>query len=265
MTGHGVHRAVSCRYGFGLAVDGEGVAVNIDEGLAVGIVRGVDILALGSLDHVGALVAAAMQAVVKGCTGNGIECALVGLAARVKIAGRRRRPCRLNSLCRPILCPGQSRISVGVLAFSRLCVLLVVSCLQRVIDRGLDGVRGNRRRGDGVDVAGVAGFLDLADNALVRRSLFAIAVNGLAHAIPVVVAKRAVVGNLDFRDLGISNGYRHRDVVALVIPLVALVQGVFGIGYGLALVFAVCDFGQIIGCFLRGNGIFAPRQGIILD
>ena len=245
MAGHGVHRTVSCRYGFGLAVDGEGVAVNIDEGLAVGIERGVDILALGSLDHVGALVAATMQAVVKGCAGNGIERALVGLAARVKVARRRRRPCSLNSLCRPILCPGQSRIAVGVLAFNRLCVLLVVSCLQRVIDRGLDGVGRDGGSGDGINVCSVR----LDD--LVRHTsdvLAVIAVFGFVEIVPALASQRIVslLGDLNGGDLARGDLYGHLDLVAVDVPLASACSGVIRVGHSRALILAIGDLAQIV-------------------
>ena len=189
VTGHGVDRAVGCRYGFGLAVDGERVAVGIDKRLAVGIVRGVDVFALGSFDDVGALVAAAMQAVIKGRAGHYVKGALVGLVVGVELARRSGGTCRLNVSSRPILGPGEAGIAVGVfLGFRGRRILLVISGLQGVVDGSLDGVGRDGGGGDGVDCGGVAGGLDLLDNARIGRALFAKAVDGLIHAVPVVVA-----------------------------------------------------------------------------
>ena len=152
VTRHGVHRAVGRRHGLSLAVNRKDVAIDINKGLAVGIIRRVNFYALGSFDHVGALIAAAMQAVVKGCTGHHVKSALVGLVAGIELARRSGGPCRLHVFTSPILGPRQASVTVGVLVGRRgRRILLVIGSLQGIIDGSLDGVGRDRGGRNSID------------------------------------------------------------------------------------------------------------------
>ena len=246
MTRHGVHRAVGCRHGLGPAVDGEGVAVDIDKGLAVGVVRGVDVLALGGLNHVGALVAAAMQAVVKGRAGHHVKGTLVSFVAGIELARRSGRSCRLHVFARPILGPRQTGIAVGVLVgCGGRRVLLVIGSLQGVIDGGLDGVGRDGGSGDGVYVRSVC-----LDN-LVRHTgdmLAGIAVFGFVEVIPALAGQRIVGFISDFNGVDLARGdlYGHFDLVAVDVPLVTARSGIIRVSRCRPRVRAICDFGQIV-------------------
>ena len=251
VAGHGVHRAVGCRHSFSPAVDGEGVAVDIDKGLAVGIVRGVDVLALGGFDDVGALVAAAMQTVVKGRAGHHVVAAtivFVDAVARISIglAGGRSIGRVVDIFARPILGPGQTSVAVGVLVGrgSRR-VLLVIGSLQGVVDSRLDGVGRDGGSGDNIDVRSVC-----LDNLVSHAGdvLAGIAVLGLVEIVPALASQRIVglTGNLDGGDFARGDLHGNFDLVAINIPFVVASGGVIRVGCCRARVRAICDFGQIV-------------------
>lgn len=258
VTRHGVHRAVGRRHGLSLAVNRKDVAIDINKGLAVGIIRRVNFYALGSFDHVGALIAAAMQAVVKGCTGHHVKSALVGLVAGIELARRSGGPCRLHVFTSPILGPRQASVTVGVLVGRRgRRILLVIGSLQGIIDGSLDGVGRDGGSGDGINACSVR----LDD--LVRHTsdvLACITVFGFVEIVPALASQRIVslIGDLNGGDLVRGDLYGYLDLVAVDVPLVSACSGVLRVGRGRALIRTICDFGQIVagrgGCGVVRDG-----------
>ncbi len=231
------------------ARDGPGLTVDVDEGLLIRVVGRLDLNALGGLDHVDALEAAAVQAVVHGRAGHHVVAAavvLVDAVARVAVdlvgAGDVGRV--VDVLGGPVLRPGQRRVAVGVLGHDG--VLLVVGLLQRVVGRGDNRVGRDGRGRDRVDALGAALGVDLVDDAGIGRAALGVAVDGLVHAVPVVVAQVVVVADLDLGDLAGGDGDLNGHIVAIGVPLVARVQRVVGIREGGALVRAVSDLAQVV-------------------
>ena len=133
----------------GLAVDGhlapvprDGLAIGRGEGLAVGRPGGqIELGAVLGLDDGGALVAAAVQAVVGGGAGHHVKGALVGLFTAVELVGARRATGVVHALVGPVLGPGERRVAIGVfVGRGGGGVLFVVGGLQGIVHGGLDGV-----------------------------------------------------------------------------------------------------------------------------
>ena len=149
-----VFERVACTVaGHGAAVPRYGLAVGRGERLAVGGPGGqVKRRALVGVDGSHTLEAAAVQAVVGGCTGHHVKSALVGLVAGIELARRSGGPCRLHVFTSPILGPRQASVTVGVLVGRRgRRILLVIGSLQGIIDGSLDGVGRDRGGRNSID------------------------------------------------------------------------------------------------------------------
>ena len=149
-----VFERVACTVaGHGAAVPRYGLAVGRGERLAVGGPGGqVKRRALVGVDGSHALIAAAVQAVVGGCTSHHVKSALVGLVAGIELARRSGGPCRLHVFTSPILGPRQASVAVGVLVGRRgRRILLVIGSLQGIIDGSLDGVGRDRGGRNSID------------------------------------------------------------------------------------------------------------------
>ena len=240
-----VFERVACTVaGHGAAVPRYGLAVGRGERLAVGGPGGqVKRCALVGVDGSHALVAAAVQAVVGGCTGHHVKSALVGLIAGIELARRSGGPCRLHFFTSPILGPRQASVAVGVLVGRRgRRILLVIGSLQGIIDGSLDGVGRDRGRSHGIDAVGAAGGLNLRGNTLYPTA----ARDSEVHLLVVVVTKGVVICNVHLSNLAAGNGDGDVDVVGFGIPLVALVVWIVGIGHGFARVGSVSNLGQVV-------------------
>ena len=149
-----VFERVACTVaGHGAAVPRYGLAVGRGERLAVGGPGGqVKRRALVGVDGSHALVAAAVQAVVGGCTGHHVKSALVGLVAGIELARRSGGPCRLHFFTSPILGPREASVAIGVFVGRRgRRILLVIGSLQGIIDGSLDGVGRDRGGRNSID------------------------------------------------------------------------------------------------------------------
>ena len=104
------------RLGDGAAVPAISGAIGQVEGLAIvrPVRNGVG-SAIGCIDGSHLLEAAAMQAVVGGCTGNGVKSAQVVLIMAVQLCGRAGVACGVDLLICPVLIPVQGSVQVGIL------------------------------------------------------------------------------------------------------------------------------------------------------
>ena len=255
-----VFERVACTVaGHGAAVPRYGLAVGRGERLAVGGPGGqVKRRALVGVDGSHALVAAAVQAVVGGCTGHHVKSALVGLVAGIELARRSGGPCRLHFFTSPILGPRQASVAVGVLVGRRgRRILLVIGSLQGIIDGSLDGVGRDGGSGDGINACSVR----LDD--LVRHTsdvLAGITVFGFVEIVPALASQRIVslIGDLNGGDFVRGDLYGYLDLVAVDVPLVSACSGIIRVGRGRALIRTICDFGQIVagrgGCGVVRDG-----------
>ena len=250
----------------GLAVDGhlapvprDGLAIGRGEGLAVGRPGGqIELGAVLGLDDGGALVAAAVQAVVGGGAGHHVKGALVRLAAAVELFGAGGAAGVLHVFIGPILGPRQAGVAVGVLVGCRgRRILLVIGSLQGIIDGSLDGVGRDGGSGDGINACSVR-----LDDFVRHTSdvLAGIAVFGFVEIVPALASQRIIslIGDLNGDDLTRGDLYGYLDLVAVDVPLVSACSGVIRVGRGRALIRTICDFGQIVagrgGCGVVRDG-----------
>ena len=171
--------------------DGPSFTRSINERGLIGVVGRRDFNTLGSHYHIGALETATMQTMVARCARHHVERTLVGFAARIEHAACLGGIGSLHAFSSPVFGPRKASIAIGILVDDG--VLLVVSGLERIVDRFDNGIARNRSIRNNIDIRGV--FLnDLRGDAL----RVALAVFGLIEVVCIIDIQRIVGFIRDF-------------------------------------------------------------------